>query len=264
MRQYLDLLEFVLESGAKRQDRTKTGVLSVFGTQTRYDLRKGFPLLTTKKVHLKSVIYELLWFLSGSTNIEYLNKNGVTIWDEWADDRGSLGPVYGKQWRSWSDDRGREIDQLSKIISDIKSNPTSRRLIVSSWNVGQLHDMALPPCHMMFQFYVGKGTLSCQMYQRSADLFLGVPFNVASYSLLTMMVAQVCGLSPAEFIHVIGDAHIYNNHVEQVKTQLSRKPKKLPTMVMNREIQDIFEFKYEDFQLIGYNPHPKIEAEVSV
>ena len=265
MKQYLSLLKHVLEEGEVRKDRTNIGVRSVFGTQTRYDLTKSFPLVTTKKIHLKSVIHELLWFIQGDTNTYYLNKNGVTIWDEWANETGSLGPIYGKQWRSWPDANNQSIDQLKKLIDQIKQNPLSRRHIVSSWNVGELDKMALPPCHMMFQFYVSTNrTLSCQMYQRSADLFLGVPFNIASYALLTMMIAQACDLVPEEFIHTIGDAHIYENHIEQVTLQLSRAPKSLPTMVLNQSVKSLFEFKYEDFQLIGYEPHSRIKAEVAV
>ncbi len=264
MKQYLNLLKHVLETGEVRKDRTKTGVRSVFGTQTRYDLTNSFPLVTTKKIHLKSIIYELLWFIQGNTNTEFLNKNGVTIWNEWADEIGDLGPIYGKQWRSWPTNNI-NIDQLDRVITQIKQNPFSRRLIVNSWNVGELDKMALPPCHMMFQFHVSaSGALSCQMYQRSADLFLGVPFNISSYSLLTMMVAQVCGLVPHEFIHTIGDAHIYENHLDQVKLQLSRTTKALPTMALNQQVKDIFKFSYEDFQLIGYEPHGRIKAEVSV
>ena len=266
MKQYLDLLRHVLDHGQIKKDRTNTGVISVFGTQTRYNLTKQFPLVTTKKVHLKSIIYELLWFIKGSTNVDFLNKNGVSIWDEWADEDNNLGPIYGKQWRSWPCNDGSSVDQLSRVIEQIKESPNSRRLIVNSWNVAELDQMALPPCHMMFQFYVNSAskTLSCQMYQRSADLFLGVPFNIASYSLLTMMIAQVCDLVPSEFIHTIGDAHIYKNHLSQVKMQLSRTPKKLPTMILNKKIKSIFEFKYEDFQLLNYEPHKKITAEVAV
>lgn len=266
MKQYLDLLKHVLDQGQIKEDRTSTGVISVFGTQTRYNLTGGFPLVTTKKVHLKSIIYELLWFIKGSTNVDFLNENGVSIWDEWADENNDLGPIYGKQWRSWDCKDGKSIDQLSRVIEQIKETPNSRRLMVNSWNVAELDKMALPPCHMMFQFYVNTSsrTLSCQMYQRSADLFLGVPFNIASYSLLTMMVAQVCGLVPLEFIHTIGDAHIYKNHLDQVKTQLLRTPRKLPTMVLNRNVKDIFEFKYEDFKLLNYKPHNRIKAEVAI
>ncbi len=264
MRQYLDVLKSVLENGEERGDRTGTGTLSTFGHQCRYDLKKSFPLITTKKVHLRSIIIELLWFLKGDTNVKFLNENKVSIWDEWADDEGNLGPVYGAQWRSWRSRDG-QVDQIGRIIKEIQENPMSRRLIVNAWNVGEIEDMALPPCHTMFQFYVtNDGHLSCQLYQRSADLFLGVPFNIASYSLLTMMVAQVCGLKPGEFIHTMGDAHIYLNHVDQVKLQLSRTPNPLPRMLINPDVKNIYEFKFEDFQLVDYEAHPRIKAEVSV
>ncbi len=264
MKQYLELCEHILENGVKKNDRTGTGTISVFGHQMRFDLQEGFPLLTTKKVFLKGIIYELLWFLKGDTNIKYLQDHGVHIWDEWADENGNLGPVYGHQWRSWGTKDGRTIDQISNVIEQIKTNPDSRRLIVSAWNVGELDEMALPPCHTLFQFYVANGKLSCQLYQRSADVFLGLPFNIASYSLLTMMVAHVCGLQPGEFIHTTGDTHIYLNHIEQIKTQLQRTPRKLPTMKLNPEVKNIFDFEYEDFILEGYDPHPPIKGEVSV
>jgi thymidylate synthase len=264
MQQYHDLLRYILTHGVRRTDRTGTGTISVFGYQTRFDLAAGFPLVTTKKVHLKSIIHELLWFLQGSTNIDYLKANGVSIWDEWADENGELGPVYGKQWRSWQTHDGRTIDQIEQLIAQIKRNPDSRRLIVSAWNVADIEQMALPPCHVLFQFYVAEGKLSCQLYQRSADVFLGVPFNIASYALLTMMIAQVCDLQPGEFIHTFGDVHIYLNHLEQVNLQLSREPRPLPQMVLNPSIKDIFGFKYEDFQLLNYDPHPAIKAPVAV
>lgn len=264
MKQYLELCEHILENGVKKNDRTGTGTISVFGHQMRFDLQEGFPLLTTKKVFLKGIIYELLWFLKGDTNIKYLQDHGVHIWDEWADENGNLGPVYGHQWRSWGTKDGRTIDQISNVIEQIKTNPDSRRLIVSAWNVGELDEMALPPCHTLFQFYVADGKLSCQLYQRSADVFLGLPFNIASYSLLTMMVAHVCGLQPGELIHTTGDTHIYLNHIEQIKTQLQRTPRKLPTMKLNPEVKNIFDFEYEDFILEGYDPHPPIKGEVSV
>ena len=264
MRQYLDLLNHVLEHGDKKKDRTGTGTISVFGYQMRFDLSEKFPLLTTKKVHLKSVIHELLWFLKGSTNIGYLKENGVSIWDEWADENGDLGPVYGSQWRSWQTSDGRTIDQISNLIENIKNNPDSRRLIVSAWNVGEVDKMKLPPCHCFFQFYVANDKLSCQLYQRSADIFLGVPFNIASYALLTLMIAQVTNLAPGEFVHTLGDAHIYSNHIEQVKKQLSRKVKDLPIMKINPHVKDIFSFKYEDFQILNYDPHPLIKAPVAV
>ena len=264
MRQYLDLLNHVLEHGDKKEDRTGTGTISVFGYQMRFDLSEKFPLLTTKKVHLKSVIHELLWFLKGSTNIGYLKENGVSIWDEWADEHGDLGPVYGSQWRSWQTTDGRTIDQISNLIENIKSNPDSRRLIVSAWNVGEVDKMKLPPCHCFFQFYVANDKLSCQLYQRSADIFLGVPFNIASYALLTLMIAQVTNLTPGEFVHTLGDAHIYSNHIEQVKQQLSREAKDLPIMKINPHVKDIFSFKYDDFEILNYDPHPLIKAPVAV
>jgi thymidylate synthase len=264
MQQYLDLMRHVLEHGHRKSDRTGTGTLSVFGYQMRFDLSQGFPLLTTKKLHLRSIIHELLWFLRGDTNIKYLHDNGVTIWDEWADENGDLGPIYGYQWRSWPTADGRHIDQISEVIREIRSNPDSRRLIVSSWNVGELPKMKLPPCHVLFQFYVAEGSLSCQLYQRSADIFLGVPFNIASYALLTMMVAQVCDLEPAEFIHTLGDAHLYLNHLQQAREQLSRTPRPLPRMRLNPAVKDIFAFRYEDFTLEGYDPHPAIKAPVAV
>jgi thymidylate synthase len=264
MKQYLELLDHVLKNGTRKSDRTGTGTLSVFGYQMRFDLSQGFPLVTTKKVHLKSIIYELLWFLQGETNIRYLNDHGVSIWNEWADMNGNLGPVYGHQWRSWTHPDGTTTDQISQVISSLKNNPDSRRHLVSAWNVGELDKMALPPCHIMFQFYVADGKLSCQLYQRSADLFLGVPFNIASYALLTLMVAQVCDLKPGDFIHSFGDAHIYINHMEQVKLQLSREPRLLPTMKINPHVKNIFSFKYSDFSLEGYNPHPAIKGEVAI
>ena len=264
MDQYLKLLEHVKQNGQKKEDRTGTGTMSVFGYQMRFNLNEGFPLLTTKKVHLKSVIYELLWFLSGDTNIKFLKDNGVSIWDEWADENGNLGPVYGHQWRSWPTSEGREIDQISNLINQIKKTPDSRRLIVSAWNVGEINKMKLPPCHCFFQFYVADGRLSCQLYQRSADIFLGVPFNIASYALLTQMIAHVCGLECGEFIHTLGDAHIYTNHINQVNEQLRRKPKKLPQIKINPSVKNIFDFKYEDFSLEGYDPYPLIKAPVAV
>jgi thymidylate synthase len=264
MKQYLDLMRHVLENGTQKHDRTGTGTISVFGYQMRFNLEEGFPMVTTKKLHLKSIIHELIWFLSGDTNIKYLKDNGVRIWDEWADENGNLGPVYGSQWRSWPTPDGRHIDQISQIINQIKNNPDSRRIIVSAWNVAEIENMALPPCHSFFQFYVADGKLSCQLYQRSADIFLGVPFNIASYALLTMMVAQVCDLKPGDFVHTLGDAHLYNNHLEQTKLQLSRETRPLPTMQINPEVKDIFGFKYEDFTLLNYDPHPHIKAEVAV
>ena len=264
MQQYLSLVRHILESGAAKSDRTGTGTLSVFGYQLRFDLAAGFPLLTTKKLHLRSIIYELLWFLRGETNIRFLNENKVTIWDEWADANGELGPVYGYQWRSWPAPDGRHIDQISNVIADIKRNPDSRRLIVSAWNVADLDKMALQPCHALFQFYVANGRLSCQMYQRSADVFLGVPFNIASYALLTMMVAQVCDLQPGEFIHTLGDAHLYSNHLEQAREQLTREPRPLPTMKLNPEVRSIFDFRFSDFTLESYDPHPAIKAPIAV
>ncbi len=264
MVQYLNLLDHILKNGVRKDDRTGTGTISVFGYQMRFDLQEGFPLLTTKKLHLKSIIHELLWFLKGETNIRYLNENGVTIWDEWADAQGELGPVYGYQWRSWPAADGRHIDQISQVVESLKNNPNSRRHIVSAWNVGEIDRMALPPCHVLFQFYVANGKLSCQLYQRSADVFLGVPFNIASYALLTMMMAQVCGYQPGEFIHTLGDTHIYLNHIEQVKLQLTREPRKLPRMVINPEVKSIFDFQYSDFRLEDYNPHPHIKGEIAV
>jgi thymidylate synthase len=264
MQQYLELLQHILDSGVKKNDRTGTGTISCFGYQMRFDLQKGFPLVTTKKLHLKSIIHELLWFLKGETNIDYLKQNGVRIWDEWADENGELGPVYGKQWRSWEGAGGRTVDQVSELISQVKKNPDSRRLIISAWNVADLPEMALMPCHALFQFYVADGKLSCQLYQRSADVFLGVPFNIASYALLTLMVAQVCNLEPGEFIHTFGDVHIYSNHMEQVQLQLSRKPLPLPTMKLNPEVKNIFDFKYDDFTLENYQFHPAIKAPVAV
>ena len=264
MQQYLDLMRHVRDHGTRKDDRTGTGTVSVFGYQMRFDLEKGFPLVTTKKCHLRSIIHELLWFLKGDTNIQYLKDNGVSIWDEWADENGDLGHVYGYQWRSWPTADGRHIDQISQVIEQIKNNPDSRRLIVSAWNVGEVDDMALPPCHAFFQFYVADGRLSCQLYQRSADIFLGVPFNIASYALLTMMVAQVTGLKPGEFVHTLGDAHLYSNHMEQVEQQLSRKPFPLPSMKINPAIDNIFDFKFDDFELVGYECHPHIKAPVAV
>ena len=264
MQQYLDLLRHIRENGVIKQDRTGTGTQSVFGYQMRFDLAQGFPLLTTKKVHLKSIIHELLWFISGDTNIGYLRENGVTIWDEWADEQGNLGPVYGHQWRSWACPNGEAIDQLSGVINLIQHNPDSRRMLVTAWNPAEIDQMALPPCHCLFQFYVAGGKLSCQLYQRSADVFLGVPFNIASYALLTMMIAQVCGLEPGEFVHTTGDTHIYKNHFDQVALQLTREPRRLPTMKLNPSVKSIFDFKYEDFTLEGYDPWPAIKAPVAV
>jgi thymidylate synthase len=264
MQQYLQLVQHILDNGVQKTDRTGTGTTSCFGYQMRFNLQEGFPLVTTKKLHLKSIIHELLWFLKGETNIAYLKENGVSIWNEWADERGELGPVYGKQWRRWEGANGKVIDQVSDVIGQIKTNPDSRRLIVSAWNVAELPEMALMPCHALFQFYVADGKLSCQLYQRSADVFLGVPFNIASYALLTMMIAQVCDLQPGEFIHTLGDAHIYNNHLEQVHLQLSRKPFALPQMKLNPEIKSIFDFRYEDFTLENYQYHPSIKAPIAV
>lgn len=264
MQQYLDLMRKAYTEGDDRVDRTGTGTRSIFGHQMRFNLSEGFPMVTTKKCHLKSIILELLWFLKGSGNVKYLQENGVRIWNEWADENGDLGPVYGVQWRSWKGADGRTHDQIKEVVKSIKSNPTSRRLLVNAWNVGELDNMALPPCHMMFQFYVSKGKLSCQLYQRSADIFLGVPFNIASYSLLTMMMAQVTGLEPGEFIHTFGDAHIYKNHFEQVETQLSREPKSLPTMKINPDVKNIDDFSFEDFELLNYEFHPHIPGKVSV
>lgn len=264
MKQYLDLLDHVLKTGVEKKDRTGTGTISVFGYQMRFNLEEGFPAMTTKKLHLKSIMHELLWFISGETNIRYLTDNGVKIWDEWADKEGNLGPVYGSQWRSWPAADGKKIDQLSNVIASIKNSPDSRRHLVSAWNVGEIDKMALPPCHILFQFYVAGDKLSCQLYQRSCDIFLGVPFNIASYALLTMMVAQVTGLKPGEFIHTLGDAHIYLNHLEQVKLQLTREPYPLPTMIINPVVDDIFKFRYEDFSLADYKAHPHIKGDISV
>ena len=264
MKQYLDLLQHILDHGIKKQDRTGTGTISTFGYQMRFNLQEGFPLVTTKKVHLKSIIYELLWFLNGDTNVKYLQDHGVRIWNEWADANGNLGPVYGYQWRHWRTPDGKEVDQIANLIEGLKKNPDSRRHIVSAWNPADVDDMALPPCHTMFQFYVANGRLSCQLYQRSGDTFLGIPFNIASYALLTMMVAQVCGFQLGDFVHTIGDAHIYLNHIEQVKLQLSRTPYPLPTMKINPDVRDIFSFKYEDFTLENYQCHPTIKGEISV
>ena len=264
MRAYLDLMQHVLEHGTKKSDRTGTGTISVFGYQMRFNLQDGFPLVTTKKCHMKSIVHELLWFLQGDTNIKYLKENGVSIWDEWADEQGNLGPGYGKQWRSWATADGRVVDQIAEVVAQIKKNPDSRRLIVSAWNVGELDKMALAPCHAFFQFYVADGKLSCQLYQRSADIFLGVPFNIASYALLTLMMAQVCGLKPGDFVHTFGDAHLYSNHMEQTQLQLSREPRSLPVMRINPAVKDIFGFKFEDFTLEGYDPHPAIKAPVAV
>lgn len=264
MKAYLDLLEKVMSDGVDKTDRTGTGTRSIFGYQMRFNLAEGFPALTTKKLHLRSIIHELLWFLKGDTNIKYLQENDVRIWNEWADSEGNLGPVYGYQWRSWPTANGGHIDQIKNIIDSIKTNPDSRRHIVSAWNVGEIKNMALPPCHILFQFYVADGKLSCQLYQRSADIFLGVPFNIASYALLTMMMAQVTGLKSGDFIHTLGDSHIYNNHMEQVQLQLTREPRQLPKMILNPSVTDIFEFKFNDFELIGYDPHPKIKGEISV
>ena len=264
MRQYLDLIEHILIHGVEKGDRTGTGTLSVFGHQMRFDLADGFPLTTTKKLHVKSIVHELIWFLAGDTNVKYLNDHGVTIWDEWADERGVLGPVYGQQWRSWPAPDGAKIDQIADVVAAIRRNPDSRRLIVTAWNPADVDKMALPPCHCLFQFYVGRGRLSCQLYQRSADVFLGVPFNIASYALLTLMVAQVTGHKPGEFIHTLGDAHLYLNHLEQARLQLSRPPRQLPRMLLNPAVSDLFAFRYEDFSLEGYDPHPHIKAKVAV
>lgn len=264
MQQYLTLVRHILDNGTRKTDRTGTGTISVFGPQMRFDLNAGFPLLTTRKLHLRSIIYELLWFLRGDTNVRYLNENKVTIWDEWADANGDLGPVYGRQWRSWPAADGRHIDQISQVIDQIKRNPDSRRIIVSAWNVGELEKMKLSPCHALFQFYVGEGRLSCQLYQRSADVFLGVPFNIASYALLTMMVAQVCGLRVGDFIHTFGDAHLYSNHLEQAKLQLEREPRPLPSMKLNPDVKSIFDFRFGDFTLENYDPHPSIKAPIAV
>jgi thymidylate synthase len=264
MKQYHDLLQHILDKGVTKEDRTGTGTISVFGYQMRFDLNEGFPALTTKKLHLRSIIHELLWFLKGDTNIQYLKDNNVSIWDEWADENGNLGPVYGSQWRSWPTADGRHIDQIKQVVDQLKNNPDSRRIIVSAWNVGEIENMKLPPCHAFFQFYVAEGKLSCQLYQRSADTFLGVPFNIASYALLTMMMAQVCGLKPGDFVHTLGDAHLYSNHLEQARLQLTRDFRPLPTMKINSEVKDIFDFKFEDFELVGYDPHPHIKAAVAV
>ena len=264
MKQYLELLDHTLKNGVEKSDRTGTGTISVFGYQMRFDLNEGFPLLTTKKLHLKSIIHELLWFLKGDTNTRYLNENGVSIWNEWADEQGNLGPVYGYQWRSWPAADGRHVDQITQVVESLTKNPDSRRHIVSAWNVGEIENMALPPCHALFQFYVANGKLSCQLYQRSADIFLGVPFNIASYALLTMMMAQATGLGLGDFVHTFGDAHIYLNHIEQVKLQLSRETRKPPKMLINPEVKSIFDFKYEDFQLEGYDPHPHIKGAIAV
>ena len=264
MRQYLDLLERVLSEGVEKEDRTGTGTVSVFVHQMRFNLEEGFPLLTTKKLHLRSIIYELLWFLQGDTNVKYLHDHKVTIWDEWARPDGSLGPIYGHQWRSWGKKNGETVDQILQVVDQIKHNPDSRRLLVSAWNVGELDEMALPPCHILFQFYVANGRLSCQLYQRSADIFLGVPFNIASYALLTLMMTQVCDLKPGEFVHTLGDAHIYKNHLDQCRLQLTREPRQLPQMLLNPEKKDILAFDYDDFTLVGYDPHPHIKGEVSV
>ena len=264
MQQYLDLMRHVRDNGIRKDDRTGTGTLSVFGHQMRFDLSAGFPLVTTKKCHLKSIIHELLWFLSGDTNVRYLQENGVRIWNEWADENGDLGPVYGYQWRNWPRADGGHVDQIAELVGQIKNTPDSRRLIVSAWNVGELDKMALPPCHLLFQFYVAEGRLSCQLYQRSADIFLGVPFNIASYALLTMMMAQVCGLEPGDFVHTLGDAHLYLNHLEQADEQLGRQPYPLPTMRINPAVKSIFDFQYEDFELVGYQAHPHIKAQVAV
>ncbi|YCA44804.1 thymidylate synthase [Bacillus sp. JZ8] len=264
MKQYLDLCQHILNNGTKKEDRTGTGTISTFGYQMRFDLREGFPLVTTKKLHVKSIIHELLWFLAGDTNVAYLQENGVRIWNEWADEKGELGPVYGHQWRSWPTPNGESIDQISNLIKQLKETPDSRRLIVSAWNVADIENMALPPCHCLFQFYVADGKLSCQLYQRSADVFLGVPFNIASYALLTMMIAQACNLEVGEFIHTLGDAHIYTNHIEQVKLQLTREERSLPKMKINKDVKNIFDFTYDDFELVGYDPHPHIKGAVSV
>ena len=264
MKQYLNLIEKVMNEGVIKEDRTGTGTKSIFGHQMRFDLSKGFPCVTTKKLHMKSIIHELLWFLKGDTNIKYLKENGVRIWDEWADENGDLGNVYGYQWRSWPTPDGKNIDQIKNVVDTLKVNPNSRRIIVSAWNVGEIEKMALPPCHAFFQFYVAQGKLSCQLYQRSADIFLGVPFNIASYALLTMMIAQVCNLKLGDFVHTLGDAHIYSNHFDQTKIQLSREPKDLPQMIINPNVQDIFKFKFNDFELINYECHPHIKAKVAV
>jgi thymidylate synthase len=264
MKQYHDLMQHVLDHGVEKHDRTGTGTISVFGYQMRFNLAEGFPMITTKKLHLRSIIHELIWFLKGETNIQYLKENGVSIWDEWADENGNLGPVYGSQWRSWKGADGKTVDQITQVIEQIKKNPDSRRLIVSAWNVAEIENMALPPCHAFFQFYVANGKLSCQLYQRSADIFLGVPFNIASYALLNMMVAQVCGLEPGEFVHTLGDAHLYSNHLDQARLQLSREFRPLPIMKINADVKNIFDFKFEVFTLEGYDPHPQIKAAVAI
>ena len=264
MKQYHDLLQHILDNGTKKEDRTGTGTISVFGYQMRFDLNEGFPCVTTKKLHLRSIIHELLWFLKGDTNIQYLTENNVSIWNEWADENGNLGPVYGSQWRSWPAADGRHIDQITQVLDQLKNNPDSRRIIVSAWNVGEIDKMALPPCHAFFQFYVADGKLSCQLYQRSADTFLGVPFNIASYALLTMMMAQVCGLKPGDFVHTLGDAHLYSNHLEQARLQLTRDFRPLPQLIINPEIKNLFDFKFEDFELMNYDPHPHIKAAVAI
>lgn len=264
MKQYLDLMQHVLDQGVRKEDRTGTGTLSVFGYQMRFDLGQGFPAVTTKKLHLRSIIHELLWFLKGDTNIRYLHDNGVTIWDEWADENGDLGPIYGYQWRSWPTANGQHIDQISQVLDQLRNNPDSRRIIVSAWNVAEIENMALPPCHTFFQFYVADGKLSCQLYQRSADIFLGVPFNIASYALLTMMMAQAAGLQAGDFVHTLGDAHLYSNHLEQARTQLQREPRSLPKMNINPDVKDLFAFRFEDFELVDYDPHPHIKAPVAV
>ena len=264
MQAYLELLQHILDHGAEKSDRTGTGTLSTFGYQMRFDLSQGFPVLTTKKLHLRSIIHELLWFLSGDTNIRYLKENGVSIWDEWADEQGNLGPVYGAQWRSWRGADGQTVDQISQVVEQIKTNPDSRRLVVNSWNVAEIERMKLPPCHLLFQFYVAKGRLSCQLYQRSADVFLGVPFNIASYALLTAMMAQVTGLEPGDFVHTLGDAHLYSNHLEQTREQLSRQPRSLPSLKINPDVTSIFDFRFDDFEIVDYDPHPHIKAPVAV
>lgn len=264
MKQYLDLLNNVLESGNLKEDRTGTGTKSIFGYQMRFNLQEGFPLVTTKKLHLRSIIHELLWFLQGNTNIDYLHQNKVTIWDEWADEKGDLGPVYGKQWRAWETKEGKAVDQISELIEQIKTNPNSRRLLVNAWNVGEINNMALPPCHILFQFYVANGKLSCQLYQRSADIFLGVPFNIASYAILTHMIAQVCNLEVGDFVHTIGDAHLYTNHFDQARLQLSRSPYPLPELKLNKEIKNIFDFRFEDIEIINYQSHPTIKAPIAI
>jgi len=264
VKQYLDLMQHVLDQGVRKEDRTGTGTLSVFGYQMRFDLGQGFPAVTTKKLHLRSIIHELLWFLKGDTNVRYLHDNGVTIWDEWADENGDLGPIYGYQWRSWPTANGQHIDQISQVLDQLRNNPDSRRIIVSAWNVAEIENMALPPCHTFFQFYVADGKLSCQLYQRSADIFLGVPFNIASYALLTMMMAQAVGLQAGDFVHTLGDAHLYSNHLEQARTQLQREPRSLPKMKINPDVTDLFAFRFEDFELVDYDPHPHIKAPVAV